>query len=65
MREIDEWMAELAALPLHGSDPDPTDEGLDRLWAAVLNEGTTSGARLTIDAPRSMERHATCACAPA
>lgn len=39
MREIDEWMTELAALPLPGSVQDPTEEGLDRLWAAILNEG--------------------------
>ena len=39
MRTIDEWMTELAALPLAESAPDPTDEGLDRLWAAILNDG--------------------------
>lgn len=64
MREIDEWMAELAALPLPGSVQDPTEEGLDRLWAAIWTKETTFGSRLTIDPERSMERHATCACAP-
>lgn len=39
MRTIDEWMTELAALPLPVPLPDPTEEGLDRLWAAILNEG--------------------------
>lgn len=37
MRTIDEWMTELAALPPVFSEA--TDYGLDRLWAAIVNEG--------------------------
>ena len=37
MRTIDEWMTELATLP--PVLPEATNDGLDRLWAAIVNEG--------------------------
>ena len=40
MRTIDEWMTELAAL--RPDLPEATNDGLDRLWAAIMDEGDAS-----------------------
>ena len=76
MLTIDEWMTELAAPP--PVLPEATEDGLDRLWTAILNDGgglsaddpdSSAGAlapsvaeKLTTAGGWSMECHAKSCC---